>query len=490
MPDSIFFSTKKTICFLLILLCQLLPQQVIAQPPQNFDEEELLAANSIFTGDLDAMVKRRLIRVLIPYNRTFFFFDGAEPEGISYENAKLFDQFLNKKFGTGTLKIHMLIIPTPRDKLFSWLVQGKGDIAIGNLTITDERLLHVDFSDPFAVDIKEILVTHRRQEKLANLFDLAGMEIHVRKSSSYFEHIELLNETFAGAGKKPITIVEANEHLEDSDLLEMVNADLIPAVIIDEHMGKFWENILTNIHLHQDIRINSGGRIAWALRKNSPQLKAVINEYAAGSKKGTLLGNVIINRYLKNTEYIRNVAEGEDVARFRRAVNLFKKYGDTYSFDHLMLIALAYQESRLNQELTSDAGAVGIMQMLPSTAKDQHVGITNIEKLEPNIHAGVKYLRFLSDTYFPADLGFDPLNRAFFTFAAYNAGPAKVASLRKEAARMGLDSNTWFNNVEIVAAKRIGRETVQYVSNILKYYVAYKLLEDRLEALADTPPVH
>jgi len=488
MPNADFLSTEKTVCFLLTFLCLILPQQVLAQAPDSFDEEELLAANSTFAGDLEAMVERGLIRLLIPYNRSFFYFDGAEPKGISYESARLFDQFLKKKLGTGARKTHMLIIPTPRDKLFPWLVEGKGDIAIGNLTITDERLKHVDFSDPFAINIKEILVTHRRQEKLANLFDLAGMEIHVRKSSSYFEHLDLLNETFAGAGKKPITIIEANEHLEDSDLLEMVNADLIPAVIVDEHKAKFWQNILTNILLHQDIAINSGGRIGWGLRKNSPKLKAVINEYAAGHKKGTLLGNVIINRYLKNTDYISNIAADEDTARFQNTVDLFKKYGGKYSFDHLMLVALAYQESRLNQELTSDAGAVGIMQMLPSTAGDAHVGIANIEKLEPNIHAGVKYLRFLSDTYFPADQGFDPLNRAFFTFAAYNAGPAKVASLRREAAKMGLDPNTWFNNVEIVAAKRIGRETVQYVSNILKYYVAYKLLEDRLEEQADTPP--
>ncbi len=488
MPNHNFYSIKKIVHCLLAFFCLLLPHQAISQEPNSFDEEDLLKANKVFSGDLEAMVERRVIRVLMPYNRAFFYFEGAGPKGISYENAKLFDKFINEKLGTGTLKIQVLSIPTPRDKLFQWLVEGKGDIAIGNLTITDERLKSVDFSDPFAVNIKEILATHRHREELTSLSDLAGMEIHVRRSSSYFEHLELLNKTLTGAGKKPITIIEANEHLEDSDLLEMVNADLIPAVIIDEHKGRFWENILTDIRLHQNVAINSDGRIGWAIRKNSPKLKAAINEYAATHKKGTLLGNVIINRYLKNTDYIRNIAEDEDTARFQRAVGLFKKYGEKYSFDHLILVALAYQESRLNQDLTSDAGAVGIMQMLPSTAGGRNVGIANIEELESNIHAGVKYLRFLSETYFPADQGFDQLNRAFFTFASYNAGPAKVASLRKEATKMGLNPNLWFNNVEIVAAKRIGMETVQYVSNILKYYVAYKLLEERLEARADTPP--
>jgi membrane-bound lytic murein transglycosylase MltF len=120
------------------------------------------------------------------------------------------------------------------------------------------------------------------------------------------------------------------------------------------------------------------------------------------------------------------------------------------------------------------------MQMLPSTARDKNVGIPNIEKMDPNIHAGAKYLRFLADRYFPVENGMDAFNSAFFTFAAYNAGPARITKLRNEAEKKGLDPNIWFNNVEIIAAKRIGRETVQYVSNILKYYVAYKFLEEKL----------
>ena len=146
-----------------------------------------------------------------------------------------------------------------------------------------------------------------------------------------------------------------------------------------------------------------------------------------------------------------------------------------------MLAALGYQESQLNQNLKSDAGAVGVMQILPSTAKDKNVGIPNISELDPNIHAGTKYLRFMTDYYFAEDPGLDRFNRTLFAFASYNAGPARVAKLREEAAQMGLDPNKWFRNVEVVAAKRIGRETVQYVSNIFKYYVAYKLLEDKMK---------
>lgn len=159
-------------------------------------------------------------------------------------------------------------------------------------------------------------------------------------------------------------------------------------------------------------------------------------------------------------------------------VDLFKSYADRYDFDYLMTAALAYQESQLDHSKKSHVGALGIMQMLPGTAADKNVGIPDIEKLENNIHAGHKYLRFIQDRYFD-DPQIDTLNKYLFTFAAYNAGPAKVGTLRKEADEKGLDPNVWFQNVEVIAAKRIGRETVQYVSNIYKYYISYKLADSK-----------
>jgi membrane-bound lytic murein transglycosylase MltF len=156
-------------------------------------------------------------------------------------------------------------------------------------------------------------------------------------------------------------------------------------------------------------------------------------------------------------------------------VDFFKRYAGQYDLDWLMVAAQAYQESRLDQSLRSHVGAVGVMQILPTTAADPKVNIRDIEKLDQNIHAGVKYLRFLVDEYFK-DEQMDRVNKLLFAFASYNAGPAKVARLRNQAAAMGLDPNKWFHNVEIVAAKEIGRETVQYVSNIYKYYIAYRQL--------------
>jgi len=121
---------------------------------------------------------------------------------------------------------------------------------------------------------------------------------------------------------------------------------------------------------------------------------------------------------------------------------------------------------------------VGIMQLMPATGEQMKVG--DIKQTEANIHAGVKYIRFMVDKYF-ADEPMDDMNKILFAFAAYNAGPGRIHSLREEAAKKGLNPNVWIDNVELVAAERIGMETVTYVSNIYKYYIAYKLVAEREE---------
>ncbi len=442
--------------------------------------ESLLELDEEWTGDLDGMVERHKIRVLAPYSKTFYFLDGATPRGISYEGMRIFEDWLNQQLGKGHLQVHVVMIPTARNELFSGLVAGRGDIAAGNLTITPERRRIVDFSDPFAKGVKEIVVAGPEASALKSLDDLAGQEVFVRASSSYYESLKRLNGEFKKARKAPVRLLLADECLEDEDLLEMANAGLISFIVVDEHKAEAWAPVFENVTLYRDLAVRTGGEIGWAFRKNSPRLKEVINRFVDGHKQGTLLFNVITKRYLKNTEWVKNALAEEEFQRFRKAVEFFKKYSDQYDFDWLMVAALAYQESRIDQSLRSPAGAIGVMQMLPATAKDPNVNIPNLEDLEDNIHAGVKYLRFLRNRYFEKE----PMNEAdktLFTFASYNSGPARVTGLRREAETVGLDPNVWFRNVEIVAARRIGRETVQYVSNIYKYYVAYRLIIEKLQ---------
>jgi membrane-bound lytic murein transglycosylase MltF len=442
--------------------------------------EEFLAPNRKWLGDFDGMLKDRVIRVLVAYSKTFYFLDRGRQRGLDYDLLKEFEKLVNKKYNTKTLQVHVVFFPVPRDKLVDNLVGGLGDIAIANLTITPERQKQVDFSDPTLTGVKELLVTGPAAPTVNSIDDLAGQKIHVRKSSSYYESLVDLNASFKKSGKPPMKLVAAEEYFEDEDLLEMVNAGLIPMIVMDSHKAHFWTQIFNKIKVHDGIAVREGGQIAWAFRKNSPKLKAILNEFIKGHKQGTMIGNMLFKRYLQSTRYVENVLDDKEIQKFSSMLPVFKKYAGQYDFDHLMIAALAYQESGLDQSKRSHRGAVGVMQILPSTAADPNVGIPDIEKLENNIHAGTKYLRFIIDRYY-RDEPMDDGNKNLFGLASYNAGPARVRGLRKKAVAMGLDPNLWFYNVEVAAAQEIGRETVQYVSNIYKYYTAYRLVYSQLE---------
>ncbi|TNF52567.1 lytic transglycosylase F [bacterium] len=448
---------------------------VLAGISETIAVEPHLKIDTQWTGDLDGMAERDKIRVLVPYSKTFYFLDGAHQRGLTYDTLMEFEKYINEHLKRKTIKVRVIIIPTRRDQLLPGLAEGRGDIAAGNLTITPERLKLVDFSDAAMTGVDEIIVTGLNVPLIKSVDDLAGKEIHVRASSSYYQSLKDLNKRFGKERKKKIKLVLADEYLEDEDLLEMMNAGLIPMIVIDSHKGQFWSQIFENIKLHPDINVRSGGQIAWAIRKKSPKLKSVINTFVKSHKKGTRMGNILFNRYLKNTKWVRNSINETELKRLREAIEFFKKYAGQYDFDWLMIAALAYQESRIDQSMRSPRGAIGVMQVLPSTAADPNVNISNIKELENNIHAGVKYLRFLRNRYFEKE-SMDEANKTLFTFAAYNAGPAKVTGLRKGAQQAGFDPNLWFRNVEVIAAQKIGQETVHYVSNIYKYYTAYRIL--------------
>jgi membrane-bound lytic murein transglycosylase MltF len=428
-----------------------------------------------WTGDLDGMVKRRVIRVLTVYNKTLYFLDNDTQRGIVYDGMKMFEDELNKKLKTGNLKVHVVFFPVSRDKLLSGLNEGIGDIACANLTITEDRKKVVDFTDPTLRNVSEIVVTGPDSPKIATLDDLSGQEVFVRKSSSYYESLSKLNQEFKKKGKKEVILKLAPEELENEDLLEMLNAGLVKVVITDEHIGNFWKQVFPKIVLHPDLKVRQGGDIAWAVRKNSPQFLAELNAFVKSHGKGTMFGNMTLQKYLKATKFVKNAASDAERKKFFDLVSLFKKYSDQYNVDELLMVAQGYQESQLNQKVKSPVGAIGIMQIMPATGKDLKVG--DISQIEPNIHGGVKYMRFMIDQYYK-DEPMTDLNKALFTFASYNAGPARIQTLRKEAAKRGLDPNKWFNNVEQVVSEKVGRETVTYVSNIYKYYIAYKLINE------------
>lgn len=444
------------------------------KPVEKFDKKLL---EHKWTGDLDGMVKRRVIRVLTVYSKMFYFIDQGTPRGIAYDVMKAFEDDLNTKMKTGNMKVHVIRLPVSRDELLSGVEQGLGDIAMANLTVTPDRLKVVDFTDPLFKDATEIVVTGARSPKLSTLDDLSGQQVYVRKTSSYYESVMKLNEEFKKNGKPAVVIKLAPDNLEDEDLLEMLNAGVLKATVVDQHVAVFWKQIFPNITLHPDIVLRSSGNIAWAFRKNSPQLQASLNAFIKTHGKGTAFGNMTLQKYLKNTKYIKNATSANEIKKFNAIVDLFRKYSTEYNVDGVLMAAQGYQESRLDQSVKSQVGAVGVMQVMPATGKDMKVG--DITQVDANIHAGVKYMRFMIDQYYKNE-PMDNFNKLIFAFASYNAGPARIQGLRKEAAARGLNPNIWFGNVERIAAEKIGRETVTYVSNIYKYYIAYTLVLEEI----------
>lgn len=463
-----------------------LAQEAPADPaaredPADTISQSLLPTNEQWIGDLDGMRKRRQVRLLVPYSKTFFFVDkGGEQAGITHDVGRAFEEWLNKREKTKTLKISVVFIPVARDRLLSGLVDGLGDIAAGNITITEERAKFVQFGDPLAKNIQEVLVSGPTAAPIATLDDLAGREIHVRRSSSYFEHLHSVSTALEAKGLKPIAISDLDDELEDEDIMEMANAGLLPWVVVDEHKAQMWASVFTKLTVRSDLAINEGGEIAWAMRKDDPQLLAVVNEFTKAHKIGTTFGNILKKRYLGSDSFVKRSTSTEEIGKFQAVAGLFRKYGKQYDFDWLMIAAQGYQESQLDQSARSPRGAVGVMQLMPKTAADPAVGIPNIENVDNNIHAGVRYLRTLVDKYLD-DPALDRKNRTLMAFAAYNAGPGNLRKFRKLAAESGLDPNVWFHNVEHAAAEIVGRETVQYVANIYKYYVAYRLATERNE---------
>jgi membrane-bound lytic murein transglycosylase MltF len=426
-----------------------------------------------FRGDFDEMLKRRLIRIGVTFNRTFYFIDKGAQRGLAYEYATFYEDQLNKRLKTGNLKVHVAMLPMARDLLLKALNDGRIDMVVAQLTITPARQQLVDFTTPTRRDISEVVVTAPGAAPLASVEDLSGREVFVRRSSSYHESLVELNTRFKAEGKKPVDIQPAAESLEDDDLLEMVNAGLLPAIVVDNYLASFWKQVFTDMTVHDTVAVRTGGVLAVAIRKNSPQLAAEMNGFIAKQGLDSAIGAILNKRYLENTKYVKNAASEAERQKFLTLVTLFRRYGDQYQFDYLMMAAQGYQESRLDQNAKSSVGAIGIMQLMPETGKEQKVG--DVRKIEPNIHAGVKYMRFIRNSFFESE-PMDDLNKSLFTFAAYNAGPGRIRQLRQEAEKRGLNPNLWFDNVERVASERIGRETVTYVSNIYKYYVAYRLV--------------
>jgi membrane-bound lytic murein transglycosylase MltF len=451
-------------------------QQNPATQPALSEEEDLPPIiKTPWKGDLDKIVERRVIRVLVPFRRPEFFYMDGRPAGLLQETFQELESVLNQKYKTTAAnRILVALLPTPINKLRERMKGGYGDIAAGSISISEVNTRDFDFTIPTMTGVKIVPVTGPGAPELKTIEDLSGKEVWVMPDSRMKKDVEDLNASLKSRGKAPAIIRDADPVLEPGDIMEMVNAGLYPIAVMQSTMADFWGQVFDNIKPRMDLALTEDVQLGWAIQKGMPQLKQLLDGFIKTHGAGTAFGNTVLRRYLKDAKYVRNATEENELKKFRATLPHFQKYSRQYNLDLLLLAAQGYQESRLDQSARSHVGAVGIMQVMPSTAASPPVKVPNIESEENNIHAGARLLHFLIQDYFN-EPGLDMRNRMIFAMASYNAGAGKITRCRGLAQKMGYDPNQWFNNVEVAVAKVVGRETTQYVANIYKYYVAYRL---------------
>ena len=478
---------------MLVFVFMSLPAVEVAVPEAPGDEDkEILFQEQVlhrvqkpFTGDFRELRKKRVIRALVSYSRTRFFIDQGVPRGFEYEMLQHYEKFLNRNIKRRDRQIKVICIPLPFDQLLDALREGRGDIAAAGLTTTPENRKKVAFSTPYIPEVHKVIVHHRDVDDILTIDDLSNRKIYVLSGRGHLGYLKTLNRLFFREGLPPLRMIVQDNSLATEDVLEFVNAGVMKITVMDEHIAEAWAEVLPDIVVRPDLTLNISGGIAWAVRKKNPRLLASINDFLKKNSMGSLLGNVLFKRYYRNSKWINNPVSEAAQKKLEEVTGLFKKYSDRYGFDWMAIAAQAYQESELNNRKISHKGAVGIMQVLPGTASSSFIDVPNVHKLENNIHAGVKYLNHLRERYFN-NPDINPAAQVDFAWAAYNAGPVQIIRLRKKAASRGLDPNRWFLNVEQMAP----RETVEYVANINKYYVAYKFYFKSMEDLGDLAYVH
>ncbi len=425
------------------------------------------------TQDLDGILNRKYLRVLTTINKTNFYLSDGRLVGYEYSLLKEYEKYLNRRVKKNELKTVVEFVPVARDQLIPKLEAGYGDIAAAGLTITTDRLKTIDFTVPYLDDVDEIVVSPKGGFAPGNKYDLSGERVWVRQSSSYYESLQTLNNELRDQGQNKVKLTLVDENIETETLLEMVNSGAIAATVADSHIAMIWSKVLSNIELHPKAQLRTGARIAWGVRKDNPKLKNSLNTFLKKIKKGSFLGNIYFNRYYDNAESLKNPGGSENLEQVKKYKSLIQQYAKQYQFDWLLIVAVIFQESGFDHTQISHRGAVGLMQVLPSTANDKNINISKINLPENNIHAGVKYLAFLRNRYF-SDKTIEESDRVRMILAAYNAGPAKIRKARALTRKMGLNRNKWFRNVEIGTLRLVGQEPVKYVSNINKYYILYK----------------
>ena len=432
-----------------------------------------IAETSHWTGDLDDLKQQGAIRVLVPVSTPFFLVDGFKKYGFIQDKFTLFEKFLNNEENKGSF-LRVVMIPTSRDSVFERLIAGYGDVVAANLTITSERMERVDFANPTVTHINQVVVAAPNAQKLKSLDDLSGKNVYVRSMSSYSEYLQRLNKRFVVESKEPVQIHSMSEDLGDDLLLAMVNEELLDYTVVDQWKAELWHEMYPDYVLYKNFPLDRDGKIGWAIRNNSPQLKAVLNQFLDQYHENLLFDvKTSLEKSKKDMMSFSNLSD-DMWPLFQKYLPLFERIGEKYDIPAPWLAGLAYVSSGYSQKKIGLQGEVGMMQLAPFIARSAEVDISDISQVEQNVEAAAKYLRYLIDTYF-SEKDLDNRGKNLFAMAAYHVGPEKISTIRWITGQMGKNQNKWFNEVAVVVSRRMGRETERFVLAVSASALTYVL---------------
>lgn len=433
-------------------------------------------------GDWDVISRQRVLRVAVPYSRTYFFQSRHHTLGLSSEMLAELESYLNNTFQTGDQPVAVLAVPMDPDQLLPAVTQGLADLAMGDITITAERLTQVDFIGFKGVEQHDIVIGGPRSPAINTLADLAGRVISVRRGSPYLESLNKLNERLSKAHKQTVEIRQIPDELDDADLLDMLNAGLVSFAVMDDRKARLWRPVYPQIQPWPQLRLSPARRVGWAIRKDNPLLARVLMGFGDLAGKEQEAAERFAS-YQHTQGLLAPARDATELNKVNQIYPLLARYGQQYHFDPLLLLATGYALSGLDQQRVSADGPVGVMQVMPTTGDAMQAG--NIHELEGNLHTATKYLAELRQRHFTQP-GISERNQMLFALAAYRLGPVLLSRMRDLASARGLDDCQWFGEVEWVIADELGNDTVQYMRNILKYYVLYDLLLNKQQILAPT----
>jgi membrane-bound lytic murein transglycosylase MltF len=461
-------------------------QASIAPPPTRVDLEQI-TSNTLgdhvgdrYSASLEKVLEKGFLRVLTSRNSFDFFIHQGARGGYQYEMVKAFTRFLNRKHrrGRAELNVQFELIPVDDDQLIPMLRDGAADLIAARLTVTPDRSEVVRFSNPYR-SVDELLVTHDETPPLDSIEDLSGRSVAVRASSSYHESLVRLNRQLTAGGLAPVHLESVDEALETERILELVAERRFSYTVADSIVAQLAVALEPRLQVVEGVTLRQGGKLAWATQPEASALLGEMNAFLSGYNQGSLLGNLANQKYFEPESRLaawRRESKGTALSPFD---DIFKRHAERFELDWLLVAAMAHQESRFDPTARNPSGAVGLLQIKPTTAREPYVDIPNVEGTEfasNNVEAGLKYLTWIKARYFDSVPAMREKDRVRMALAAYNAGPRAVLRARSRARKLGYDPNRWFRNVELSMLDMRKTEPVKYVSEINQRYLAYLLL--------------